>query len=255
MYKIPYWVLIFLVFIIVLIYNTNIKCNPWYNISKPCKLIINNNVKSDKEIPKIIHQIWIGNQNKRPFRSMGGVKNMAIKNGYEYKMWTEENIPKEWMKAKAFNNKTKLKFVCDLVRLHVLYNEGGIYLDSDFDVVQDLPQDLFDNTDTVFVYENEILYPGRLNNNLIGSVPRSNFIKEYIDTIISYNSNVKICWENVGPGLITKLFNKNKTTLNAIVYPSYYFMPKHWRGLKCPSEWYDKVYLDHYWITTVNWWL
>lgn len=57
--------------------------------------------------------------------------------GWKYKLWNEDNFDvnsvaytKEAYKAK------KYAFVSDYVRLWALYNEGGLYLDVDFEVYQ-----------------------------------------------------------------------------------------------------------------------
>ena len=50
---------------------------------------------------KIIHQIWIGNQNKRPSKMM---QTWIDKNpSWEYMFWSEDNIP-PFINSKYFRN-------------------------------------------------------------------------------------------------------------------------------------------------------
>ncbi|HCT52382.1 MAG TPA: mannosyltransferase, partial [Balneola sp.] len=42
-------------------------------------------------IPKIIHQIWIGDQSKRPSEMMKTWQDMNP--DWEYMLWTDDNLP------------------------------------------------------------------------------------------------------------------------------------------------------------------
>ena len=82
-------------------------------------------------IPKKIHYVWVG----------GGEKSEAIKkcmatwknhlNGYEITEWNEKNFDIEsnpFLKA-AYKAK-KWAYVSDFIRAKVIYEYGGIYLDT-----------------------------------------------------------------------------------------------------------------------------
>lgn len=56
---------------------------------------------------------------------------------YEFKLWNYDNFPRgksEWVDS-AVDNK-KYAFAADYIRAYALYNEGGIYLDSDVEVLK-----------------------------------------------------------------------------------------------------------------------
>ena len=83
-------------------------------------------------IPKIIHYCWFG-RNEMPTLVQKCIKSWKEHlPDYEFKLWNEEafNInSNEWCRG-AYENK-KYAFVADYVRLIVLYEHGGIYLDTD----------------------------------------------------------------------------------------------------------------------------
>lgn len=88
-------------------------------------------------IPKLIHYCWIGNKPlpklaKKCIASWG-----KIMPDYEIKLWNEKNYDfakNEFMKN-AYIQK-KWGFVPDYARLDIIYNYGGIYLDTDVEVLK-----------------------------------------------------------------------------------------------------------------------
>ena len=90
-------------------------------------------------IPKIIHYCWFG-RGKMP-----ELANKCIASwkkycpDYEIVEWNEDNFDIsccDYVKE-AYENK-KYAFVTDYVRLYVMYNYGGIYMDTDVEVVSSL---------------------------------------------------------------------------------------------------------------------
>lgn len=90
-------------------------------------------------IPKTIHYCWFGN-NKKPQLVLDCISTWR-KYLSDYKLieWNEENfdINSNLYVKQAYENK-KWAFVSDYVRLYALYQEGGIYMDADVEVVKNL---------------------------------------------------------------------------------------------------------------------
>lgn len=89
-------------------------------------------------IPKIIHYCWFGGAEK-PIKLknlIGGFKRLE-KHGYEIIEWNESNydVSNNLFTKEAFKKK-HWAHVSDYVRLDVLYNYGGIYLDTDVEIVK-----------------------------------------------------------------------------------------------------------------------
>ena len=88
-------------------------------------------------IPKKIHYCWFGG-NEMPELALKCIESWhKYMPDYEYKLWNEDNfdinsIPyvKEAYEARKF------AFVTDYVRLYALYTEGGIYMDTDVEVLK-----------------------------------------------------------------------------------------------------------------------
>lgn len=88
-------------------------------------------------IPKIIHYCWLSNE---PFpKEIAKYIDTWKKNlpDYEFIKWDFTRINKAdfpWV-AEAFDRK-KYAFAADFIRVYALYNYGGIYLDSDVEVLK-----------------------------------------------------------------------------------------------------------------------
>lgn len=90
-------------------------------------------------IPKTIHYCWFGRGPKPDLakRCIESWKKFCP--NYEIKEWNEDNFDLDMYPytREAYDNR-KFAFVTDVVRLYALYNEGGIYMDTDVEVLKPL---------------------------------------------------------------------------------------------------------------------
>lgn len=109
-------------------------------------------------IPKIIHYCWFGRG------QMPELARMCIESwhkympDYEYKLWNEDNfdIDSNQYVKEAYDAR-KFAFVTDYVRLYALYTEGGIYMDTDVEVLK--PYDDLLSLPAFTGYEGSKTYP------------------------------------------------------------------------------------------------
>ena len=90
-------------------------------------------------IPRVIHYCWFGR---------GQMPELALKcieswkkylPDYELKLWNEDSFDLNINRyAKEAYEARKFAFVTDFVRLYALYHEGGIYMDTDVEVLKPL---------------------------------------------------------------------------------------------------------------------
>lgn len=96
-------------------------------------------------IPKIIHHCWLSGETfpSNIQRCMDSWKKYLP--DYKIKLWDTHNFDcNRWKYTRQALDKKKYAFVSDVVRLYALYTEGGIYLDSDIEVMRNF-DDLLDN--------------------------------------------------------------------------------------------------------------
>lgn len=101
--------------------------------------------------PKIIHYIWFGN-NPYPKKIEECIKSWhKYLPDYELKLWNEESFDLKnscRFVQEAYKHK-KYAFVSDYVRIYALYHYGGIYLDTDIEVVKKFDNDILDHVVTL----------------------------------------------------------------------------------------------------------
>lgn len=189
-------------------------------------------------IPKIIHYCWFGG-NPLP-KSARKCINSWRKHfpDYEIKEWNESNFDIDMMPfTREACDAKKYAFVSDVARFWILYHEGGLYFDTDVEVIRsfdDILQDgAFMGIETPAV-EGETL-PTVAAGLGLGCEPDHPFYKEVID----YYSSIHYCDAEGQPipvtvvGHITKLLsehglrktNQIQTVAGINIYPREYFCP------------------------------
>lgn len=90
-------------------------------------------------IPKVIHYCWFG-RGQMPQLALKCIESWKkFLPDYEIKEWNEDNFDLDMYPyvREAYDNR-KFAFVTDVVRLYALYHEGGIYMDTDVEVLKSL---------------------------------------------------------------------------------------------------------------------
>lgn len=127
-------------------------------------------------IPKIIHYIWVGNNPKSPLieECIATWK----KNLPDYKIieWNEDNfgIHENKYIEQAYQAK-KWAFVSDYIRARVIYEQGGIYLDTDVRVLTRLDP-LLNNRAFIGFENNDFISAA-----IFGAEAHHPFIKDILD--------------------------------------------------------------------------
>jgi hypothetical protein len=206
-------------------------------------------------IPLKVHLIWIGDKEYPDYFKL------FLKSFYKYlpefdiRVWgnkdlTRKNFPKTWTLIQSVKKlqgtqmydedgkklytypdekpMTYSKFaqITDLMRLEIVYNEGGYYFDTTFEILKPL-YNLFNKSKYKFVSCNEVPrfkdYP-KLSNSFFGATPGNPILKRLLqkkrlDKVDIYEFSVE---HETGPHFFRSGIYKND---NYKIFPSYYFYP------------------------------
>jgi mannosyltransferase OCH1-like enzyme len=185
-------------------------------------------------IPKIIHQLWIGPK-PRPSKFMATWKKKHP--DYEYIMWNEEELNRRGLCLECISKINEIEEIngkADIIRWEILYYYGGLFVDADSICIE--PFNYLMNQNKPFCgYENENIRQGLVATGTMAFPKNHPLPRGAIDYIkanqVSRAKTGKMAWQTVGPELLTKLLQTNMFS-DVVIYPSYYFLPKHATGLQ-----------------------
>jgi GT2 family glycosyltransferase len=185
-------------------------------------------------IPKIIHQLWIGPK-PRPSKFMATWKDKHP--DYEYIMWNEEELSKRGLHLECVSRINEIEEIngkADIIRWEILYHYGGLFIDADSICIEPFNY-LIEQHKPFCGYENETARPGLVATGTMAFPKNHQLPRGAIDYIkaneVSRAKTGKMAWRTVGPELLTKLLQTNLYK-DVVIYPSYYFLPKHLTGLQ-----------------------
>lgn len=184
-------------------------------------------------IPKIIHFIWFGGKKtKLAKKCIASWRKFCP--DYEIMEWNESNfdVNKSTHCRQAFESK-KYGFVVDYARYDLLFNYGGIYVDTDVEFLKNMDALLNTQAFVGFESEHEVA-----TGQIVASVKGNAFIKDLMD----YYKDLEFFDENGNPILVTsttiitnllrdkyglKCDNtyQELSTIGLKVYPCDYFQP------------------------------
>ncbi len=181
----------------------------------------------EKFIPRKIHYFWFG----------GGAKSAKVKKcidswkkycpDYEIIEWNENNYDykKHPFMVKAYEDK-KWAFVSDYARLDVLYEYGGIYLDTDVEIIKNI-DDLLENHAYIGFERKDLLGDGQGFGGEKG-FPIFKEMMDVYDGLDEYIESPKLRTRvAVAHGL--KLDGSRQTVDGMEIYPIDFFCPKNFK--------------------------
>ena len=130
-----------------------------------------------ENIPRIIHYCWFGGGEIPDYLKKCIDSWYRVCPDYEIIRWDENNYDvNKYLYTRQAYEKGKYGFVSDVARLDILYRNGGVYLDTDVELIKHLDSFLF-NKGFVGVER-----WGNINSGGgIGAVPQHPMIREMLD--------------------------------------------------------------------------
>lgn len=185
----------------------------------------------DTKIPKVIHYCWVGEKEipDKDKKNIETWKKMCP--DYKFMFWNEENydFTKNQYMQEAYEKK-KWGFVPDYLRLDVIYQYGGIYLDTDVEIIKKFDSLLEEQAFAGFEGKENVAF-----GLGFGAVPHNPIIKEmkdYYEKLKFINDDGTL---NLTPSPIyqTEILKKHNLVCNGkyqkldsiTVYPQEFFSP------------------------------
>ena len=202
-------------------------------------------------IPKIVHYCWFGKGEKPKLAQKCIASWKKYLSDYEFIEWSEDNFDITSIKyvEEAYICK-KYAFVTDYVRLYALYNIGGIYMDTDVEVLTDYEMFLHHKAFSGFESDGNVptgMMAAEKGNKWIGDLLKYYNDKLFIHDDGSYNltTNTPII-TNYMVEIGLRLDNTYQNFEGLVsMYPSDYFCPKDHRTGKIKLT-HNSVCIHHF---------
>ncbi|CAJ1385748.1 unnamed protein product, partial [Effrenium voratum] len=197
-------------------------------------------LKGKAQIPKVIHQIWIGP--KEPpclwidtFR----VEYLASHPGWGFHLWSDDEVARLPMINEEIYNKERMwQCKADILRLEFLWHHGGMYVDADMISVEqkslDKILDLGNETGWVIAYEPDTKDKpySILGNSVIACTPHhplTLMLILYLKQTFHHKRDHIDVFAVTGPVMYTKCLVDSKMPISLApqewLYPAFHYVP------------------------------
>ena len=152
-------------------------------------------------IPRVFHRIWVGPDPMPEEYAAYGRTWQERHPGWKLKLWTEDNLPAGLRRTEVYEKLRAPAERANILRLDLLWREGGVYIDTDFECLRPIGP-LLDGVDIFCSYS----HPDRLNNAIMGAVPNHPLIEKGRQELRPRTTYGTVDKAGTGPYFVTELF-------------------------------------------------
>ncbi len=204
-------------------------------------------------IPKLLKHIWIG-PNPAPKSWM---KTWPDKHPtWSYKIFDNEELSKKKFYNQhlidGFLSKGIYSGAADVIRYEILFEEGGFIPEADSVCLENTDELWKEDLDYCYtVYEHEKFRPDFVSP-IYACNPRNKFLEIIINDLHNFPVSKinKKAWTITGNEYLGRMIKEHLPKIK--IFPSHYFIPKHFKAPGPRYEGPDKIYADQFWGTTRN---
>lgn len=191
-------------------------------------------------IPRIIHQIWLGNDAIRPDFQKNRQSWINLHPGWEVKLWTAEGLP-NLLNQQSFDAADHFVLKADILRYELVYKYGGFYADMDVEALQ--PFDSLLDHRAVFAWEQ----PHVVGNACFGAVPGHPALERVIRLLPDNFRRMHDVLDRTGPFLLTRALESCFSADSITMLPEETFYPYRWNERHKASGPFGNSMAVHHW--------
>ena len=202
-------------------------------------------------IPSIIHYCWFGKAEKSPLLKSCIDSWGRSMPDFQISEWNDSNCPVNNFYTEQARAQGLWSKLSDYVRLHVLYTQGGIYLDTDVEVTRSMAPLLSLKCFVGFQEQKECA--DWVNNAVLGAESGHVFLKKCMDLTIKLHENKEKSYY-ASPTITTVVLKEmglkvygSQEVDGVQIFPLDYFYPYPWYGKLSRDCITENTYSIHHW--------
>lgn len=201
-------------------------------------------------IPKLLHCCWLGGGAPSELIRRCRTSWARILPEYELREWTEDNAPIAHPYCRAALAKGYWSRASNYIRLWALHREGGLYLDTDVEVLK--PFDALLGHACFLGFQSEAKRPGWVNTAVLGSEAQHPFLARCMDlTLAVFETHQSF---ELSPRIATQALQGMGLTAygrqqvgGVTLLPTSYFYPYSWDEAFRPECITSDTVAVHHW--------
>jgi mannosyltransferase OCH1-like enzyme len=205
--------------------------------------------RDETTIPRVFHRVWLGDAELPPEQETFGRSWLEIHRGWEMVTWTEANVP-SLRNGAQYAGAQHLAQRSALVRLEVLYEYGGVYIDTDYECLRPI-EPLLAGASLVAGWADARV----VNNGFIAASPRHPVLDEVIG-VIPYRVATRPGASSTiqsGNVLFHEVMTAHAQSDSSIrLYEPHILAPYHWTEANPTSGPFTDAYAIHHYRK--SWW-
>lgn len=201
-------------------------------------------------IPQTIHYCWFGRGERGALLERCMATWQKVMPDYRLKEWNETNSPLDNSYAQAAYQQKEWSRLSNYIRLHALHQEGGIYLDTDVEVVRPFTPLLHHKCFLGFQQEAE--ETDWINNAVMGAETGQPFLLRCMEMTFKKFEEEGVFYRS--PAVNTAVLKEMGLRAYGLqeidgvtLYPADYFYPYPWWGKFSPECITENTYCVHHW--------
>lgn len=194
-------------------------------------------------IPRVFHQIWINTKSPELPPAYARYRDTWLKHhpDWEYRLWNLDNLPFQSRHCALYAGCNSYAQMADILRYELLYELGGVYIDTDFECLRSIDP-ILQGVRNFSCSEDG----ASISIGIIGAEAGSRLMQRCTEAI-PQQLGLTSPTEETGPAFFTHQILDGGFNNDLTLFPRAWFYPYNWDEPDRAGETFPEAYGIHRW--------